>query len=117
MTTITEQWQVLYGNQDGSAWYLLRGQYGRIPPDHINDLPLLGEPTELIRSLLTFRIQAAQNKTPETTQQIKNTLATELGITPQRLNNYLNDNTTPNLQNNGWTKLVKAYTFTTTETS
>jgi hypothetical protein len=113
-----DQWQVLYGNGDGSKWLVVRSAYGTIPPDELMGLPLLGETTMIIRSLMTFRVQAATRSCDsrnagalDIAEYAKNELARSLGIEPGRLISYANDETTPDLSVRGWQALTKAYYF------
>jgi protein involved in sex pheromone biosynthesis len=115
---ILEQWQVLYGTGDGSKWLVARGPYGYIPPNELDDLPLLGETSEIIRTLMTFRVQAArrargfaQADTLDVAEYAKNQLAKSLGITPGQLITYANDEKSPELSARGWQELAKAYYF------
>jgi hypothetical protein len=116
---IPDQWQVLYGSGDGSAWFILRGVYGRLPPQELDGLPLLGETTEVLRSVLGFRMRAAKRSnepTLEMATRVHATMASELGMEPQQLTDYTNDAATPNLSSNAWGKLAKAAHFTATKT-
>ena len=110
-----DQWQVIYGN-GADKWLVLSGGFGYVPPDQVDDLSLLGETTEVIRKVMTFRIRAASvsgnsKSTLDIADYAKRTLAGELGITPERLISYADDMETPYLYARGWQQLAKAYFF------
>jgi hypothetical protein len=110
-----DQWQVLYGAADGSAWFVLRGQYGRLPPEKVTDLPLLGDIADVMRDVLDFRMTSAKLRNEPTlqmAQRVHATMAGELGITPDYLTDCINCAVIPELSSRGWGRLAKALHFT-----
>jgi hypothetical protein len=110
------QWQVLYGAGDGSAWLVLRGQYGRLPPEKLDELPLLGDIADVMRDVLDFRMRASRasraEPSLEVAQRVHGQLADELGITPKYLTDCINCAVIPELSSRGWSRLAKAVHFT-----
>jgi hypothetical protein len=114
-TSTPDQWQVLYGAADGSAWFVLRGQYGRLPPEKLTDLPLLGDIADVMRDVLDFRMRAAKRtkeSSLEMAQRVHRALADELGTTAIYLTDCINCTVIPELTSRGWSRLAKASHFT-----
>lgn len=120
------QWQVLYGTGDGGLWYVLRGLYGRLPPETLEGAPLLGDIADVMRKVLDFRMRAVgvrRSTTPTTTanaleiaERVHATMADELGITPDYLIGCINFTEVPELTCTGWSRLAKAAHFITAPT-
>jgi hypothetical protein len=119
------QWQVLYGTGDGGTWYVLRGLYGRLPPETLEGVPLLGDIADVMRKVLDFRMRATKRSTIPTTAlntletavRVHATMADELGITPDYLTGCINFTEIPDLTCTGWSRLAKAAHFITAPTT
>jgi hypothetical protein len=121
------QWQVLYGTGDGGTWYVLRGLYGRLPPETLEGAPLLGDVADVMRKVLDFRMRASgvrRSTTPTTTEnaleiaeRVHATMADELGMTPDYLTGCINFTEVPELTCIGWSRLSKAAHFITVPTT
>jgi hypothetical protein len=108
---VSEQWQCLYGSADGMRWRVTVGPYGQAPDSEASGLPLLGDTTEVLRSVLSFRVQVARGATMTMAREVHDRLAVELGISRGQLRSFVNAEALPELTSAGWGRLAKAYHF------
>lgn len=109
---MSEQWQCLYGNADGIRWRVITGPYGQTPDTETSGLPLLGDTTEVLRAVVSFRVHVARGVGMTMASQVHDRLAAELEVSQDRLRSFINAEVIPEFTSAGWGRLAKAYHFT-----